>query len=494
MGRSASRALYLSSVVGLALVSLRPHPVVEAAVDVALMPVRVLAEVVRPARLLRTAEVRAADRRLRALEDEDMATRDQFFADSSAFVIPDRLDLTAGRRFVHAEVIERVAGDLDRIVVQVESGHCQGLEVGMPIISGEVYAGRVHAVDQPRPGLALVDLVTRADFRVGGRLVPDDADAAQDAGGTDPVRLVVGGVSTALRRVGKRETKDVVLAVHNPSRRHAAPGRVVVDEGAAGSEAFRREAAGFTLGTTVYLQATAEDGEPSLEDGIAPHLDYGAGLFQVAIVCPADVVREPEQPLRDVLEDWLWRPVKATAAGDPSTWREGQKLASGRLNGVRTGAAVASGTRLVGRVVHAGFLTSDAALLGDPGMWVPGIARLEGRAQPLVLGRLVSLGRETDAAGTEAILFHWEAIVPLEEFPDGSGLEQAGAETVRAVLYTGSGEPLVPRGLLLGECELPRGPGPHLLRVEEPVDTRLLGRLWVRMPLDELTPTAEAAP
>jgi len=55
------------------------------------------------------------------------------------------------------------------------------------------------------------------------------------------------------------------------------------------------------------------------------------------------------------------------------------------------------------------------------------------------------------------------------------------------VLYTGSGEPLVPRGSLLGETLLPRGPGPHLLRVEEPVDTRRLGQLWVRLPVVEMS-------
>lgn len=494
MGRSASRILFLLSVIGLVFFSLRPSPLVDFALDVALMPVRVLAEVVRPARLLRARSVRAADTRRRELHAADVAARRQLFIESSEYVVPEQRVLTSGRRFVHAEVIERVAGDVDRIILQVESGSCEGLEPGMPVISGEVFVGRLQAV-KARRGLAIVDLVTRRDFFVGGRVEPFEPLPS----GAESVRLVVGGVSTRARTADPREAGEVLLAVHNPSRTHSPEGRVVVDEGDSGNGRFRAEARGFLLGFTVAGPplpdgpdgpdgpgAPEESEGHSLKLGLAPALDYGAGLFQVAIVCPEQVSRADEHPQADVLEDGLWRRVGATSAGDPSAWREGQKLGAGRLNGVHTGAAVASGVRLVGRVSHAGLLTADVSLLGDPGFWVPAIARLEGRREPLVLGRLVSLGRERDAAGREVILFHWDAIVPLS----GAG------EPVPAVLYTGSGEPLVPRGSLLGEVLLPRGPGPHLLRVEEPVDTRRLASLWVRLPVLEMEPdeSAEEAP
>ena len=44
----------------------------------------------------------------------------------------------------------------------------------------------------------------------------------------------------------------------------------------------------------------------------------------------------------------------------------------------------------------------------------------------------------------------------------------------------GAGAIGVPRGLAIGNTTLPRGPGPHVLRVEQSVDTRHLDRLWVR--------------
>ena len=183
MGRSASRGLFLLSVVALIFFSLRPSPLVDLAFDVALMPVRVLAEVVRPARLLHARSVRAADTRLAELHESDLEAREQLFLDSSAYVVPEQPALTDGRRFVHAEVIERVQGDVDRIILQVERGSCAGLEPGMPVISGEVFVGRLQAVDAPRQGLATVDLVTRKGFFVGGIGRSQENDFCRDANG-----------------------------------------------------------------------------------------------------------------------------------------------------------------------------------------------------------------------------------------------------------------------------------------------------------------------
>ncbi|MCP5024406.1 MAG: hypothetical protein GY930_21880, partial [bacterium] len=125
-------------------------------------------------------------------------------------------------------------------------------------------------------------------------------------------------------------------------------------------------------------------------------------------------------------------------------------------------AALASGVRLIGRVIRTGPFTSDVAGLGDLGFHVPVIGmRLDGdgRGGTHVLGRLVSAGRDGDGR----IQLTWQASLPVES-----------EEPERARLYTGSGDPGVPRGLLIGETWLPPGPGPHVLVVQPPPDSDVL--------------------
>jgi hypothetical protein len=102
------------------------------------------------------------------------------------------------------------------------------------------------------------------------------------------------------------------------------------------------------------------------------------------------------------------------------------------------------------------------------------LARIEGRDEPFVLGRIVSLGRPSDGEPDE-VEIDWPAVVPIPAPAEGS------SSTVRARLFTGSGDALVPRGLVLGEAELPVGPGPHRFRLEQGVDTRDVRRLWMRL-------------
>ena len=202
--------------------------------------------------------------------------------------------------------------------------------------------------------------------------------------------------------------------------------------------------------------------------GVEPLLDYRTGLFQLVVVCPADVRRAPEELALDVLEDPdSWHSVAVTASGDPAAWRESLKVDAGGWDGLQSGAAVGSGSHLVGRIKRTSVLGADVALLGDPGFRVPALARIEGRVQPLVLGSLVTLGREKDGA---RVRFLWNAREP-----------RTAERVVRAEIFTGSGEPRVPRGLLLGVTELPAGPGLHELSVEQPVDTRDVRRLFVRI-------------
>ena len=456
-GRSTSRGLFLVAVVGLAVVSVRPAGAVDVLLEHALMPVRVLSELARPVGWLAAREVRAADGGLAELAEEDYRKRVEFFADGARHAEPDRPELALGRRFIHAEVIDRDPDSEDRIVIEIRGGGCAGLRPGMPVASGNAYVGRVSAVDPDR-GRATVDLVTGLGFYVGAVLEPEGRDRlARPVLGT--LRLVVGGVVTG------KETGKYRLRVHNPSRSDPPPGRATVDEDLSRLDPYSAEARGFELGRLL----------PPEEGGsIEPLLNYHSGLFQVVVVAPADVGRAPEGAAGEELEDGRWRRVVVTSSGDPSAWREGLKLGAGTWNGVQGGAAVVSGSRLIGRVQDAAPLSADVSLLGDPGLWIPAIARIEGVEEPLVLGRLVSLGRDPEDA--RRVRFHWEAV-----------LEWRGEASARAEVFTGSGEPLLPRGLLLGTALLSAGAGPHVLTLVQPVDTRAVRRLWVRLPATEAT-------
>lgn len=461
--RSTQRGFLVLWIVGLAVLSVRPVGVVERGLDLALLPVRLLSEAARPVGWLRRSSVAAAEERLESRMEDDFGRRQQLFRDSAVAALPDPRAFPA-RRFVLAEVIDREAGRIDRVVIRLESDSTEGIVRGLPVVSGEVFVGRIERVD-PGAGQAVVALITGRDTFVGARLAPDDPEQAS-------VRMVVGGV---LQARAPSEEEDgppasgavvpdrYLLAVHNPSRRALSPGLVVVDEGLDG-ERLDALADGFLLGRPVV-----NGGDPRRPSyGIEPQLDYRTGLFQLVVVAPQDLVRDPEQAALDVLEDPdAWREVEVTASADPAAWREGVKLDAGWWNGLASGAAVVSGSHLVGRVKRASPISSDVALLGDPGFHIPALARVEGRATPLVLGSLVTLGRDPDGAH---VRFLWNARAPRT-------VERA----TRAEIFTGSGEPRVPRGLLLGVTELPAGEGLHELDVEQPVDTREVQSLWVRI-------------
>jgi hypothetical protein len=94
-----------------------------------------------------------------------------------------------------------------------------------------------------------------------------------------------------------------------------------------------------------------------------------------------------------------------------------------------------------------------------------GLARVEGRAEPLPLGRLTVLGRTEE--GT--IRLGWDALVPFE-----------GPLPARAEVFTGSGLAGLPRGLYVGSVVLPVGPGPHVLELADVPALGDLGRVQVR--------------
>ena len=463
MPLSASRALFLALILTLALLSLAPHPRIEGYLDRALLPVRVLAELTTPLGWLRARETRAAETELASRKENEYALRQELHEDEQRYALPDRPELLAGRDFVHAEVIERLAGERDALLVRIESGGSSAVEVGMPVVQGNVFVGRVVEVDRPLRGQAKVELVTHKRFRVGAMLVPE-VPAGEGPAATPPARLVVGGLSSA----SIRSSSEIELAVHRPSARELPPGWVRTDESDSPLERFGPEVFGFDLGRLVVVR---EDPRERLY-AVEPYVDYRAGLYQLAIVRPARAGGGSEAVAGDVLFDERWLAVRATHGGDPSPWRESLKLGAGEWSGLFPGAALVHGVRLVGRVRRAGPLLADASLLGDPGFSVPALARIAGVEEPRVLGRIVSLGRVRGSSS--AVRFRWDAVVGLD------GVAGDGAP-MRALLFTGSGEPLVPRGLVLGEAELPLGRGPHTIVLEQKVDARDLRHVWVRL-------------
>jgi hypothetical protein len=268
-----------------------------------------------------------------------------------------------------------------------------------------------------------------------GERAAGEADAV--AAG-EPVYLTVGGLRAPRRR---GEPLAVRLAVHQPSSNTLAGGLARVHELFADADDSAALAEGFRLGE---VRRDGERGQLWIE----PELDYLDGLVQLAIVVPAVESEAPDTPPRPVLADGRWLATHALTFGDPSPWRSTLKVPLGRGAGVTEGAAVTgSGARLVGRVARAGNATSDVELLTDPGFTCVAIARLEGETEPRILGRITALGRGD--RGT--IRLRWWVRQPFQS----AGGSAAGGP-VRARLFTGSGEPGLPGGLVLGTVLLPR--------------------------------------
>ena len=448
MGGSRGRTAFLVALCGCAWLSLRPDARVEAWVDVGLAPARALAEVLAPWRWLRLRSVRAAEAELAEKLEGELAQRRALHESERAAARPTEPQLSFGRRFVHAEVVGRRPDHFDQLEVRLDSGVCDGLEPGMPVCSGDAYVGRVVEIDAPRKGHAWIELATARRFAVGASVGGD--------GTREEVRCVVGGLAP----MSRVDSGRLFLSVTAPSARLLPQSLARVDERLSPLARFAAEADGFLLGHP----EPGGDGEWVLR----PLVDFSSGLYQLCIVAPADIVRGPDHELADELGDERWAEARVISIGEPSARRDGFELALGRWQGAEAGAALVVGARLLGKVAHAGALSSDARRLGDPGGSLHALARIEGRDAPVVLGRIVSLGRDAD--GT--LLFHWPA--PL-------GIPGARTEVVRATLFTGAGETLVPRGLLLGEALLPTGVGPHRLRLEAADERLSIGHVRVRL-------------
>jgi len=214
---------------------------------------------------------------------------------------------------------------------------------------------------------------------------------------------------------------------------------------------------------------------------IGPELDYLDGLVQLAIVLPAAPVEAAAVPPAPALADGSWLATHALTFGDPSPWRSTLKIPLGHRAGLQAGAAVTgTGARLVGRVSRAGKGTSDVELVTDPGFTCVAIARLEGETEPRILGRITALGR--GKGGT--IRLRWCVRQPFQS-------ASAGEEAVHARLFTGSGEPGLPGGLVLGTALLPRSAAvgeEHELALDPGVDPLDVRALFVRCEAEGVRP------
>lgn len=465
-----SRLVVLAAALGCGFLALRPATRAERALELALTPLRALAELARPVSLLHARSVRAAERATAAELAGELEARRALGRGARRFVLPDEERLLAGRDFVLGEVVGRVGDDADRLEVQLIGARTpteEGLAAGMPVAVGNHYVGRIQAV---LGELVRVDLVTRSDGFVGAQL----------EGVKGPARLVVGGVLPRARRDAER-----LLAVHNPEFERGLEAlegaEVRVAEDLAGSP-WSALASGLRLGRAVLLSGVR--GEPGL--GVRADPDFAGGLFQVALIRPAAQRAGPAESEVDPLDDPHWSAATALSSGDPSGAREGVVLDAGSLRGVESGAAVVAGARLVGRIGSARPLSSSARLVGDPGLALPVLAQVEGLERPLILGWLVSLGRSDGPGGEPRAQFHWQ-----RGWPAGLG-DDANGELASAQLYTGAGAQGVPPWLLLGEALLPRRPGPQVIEIELPVDPRDLAHVRVRT--REPAGASEAAP
>lgn len=446
--RGALALLWLTLVV----LSLRPIEPLDAAVERALTPLRFVAEITWPLRLLGGSPVAAEGQARRQLIDQ-AASRAAIDALHNS-VLPTVEERRRGRRLVRAEVLRRGARGRDQIVVRPWT--FDGLAPGQPVVVRDAYVGRLAGVDRAR-GVVTVDLVTDRAFFVGAKLErPDDESA---------VHLVVGGLAVRSRRGGEPETW---LAAHNPSGNPRTGERVVVGELLPELDPHASLADGYDLGV---LEAGRAEGDWR----VRPVLDYLHGLFHVVILThPQASILDPPAPPHP-LEEGRWTRARPLTAGDPSPWRSTVQLDRGRSHGVRPGAAVVDGARLVGRVTTVGELGCEVALLDDPGLALTAVGRpLEGDLTPGVLGRLVSLG----AGQGGALAYHWRDVTLPSMAPD----QRPAPRPMR--LFTGSGESGLPAGLLIGSAALPgwssegRGHRVELADTASQVDR--LGTLWVR--------------
>lgn len=406
-----------------AFASLRPIAALDAGVELLFAPARAALELAAPAVLLPAqAAAPVAARR------EEQRLHDELEARAARAARPQELRLPAGVRAVAAEVLSRPDGRLDELEVLLEDP--RGVPRGAPVVWGDAFLGVVERLPSARATgreahLARVRLVTARDARVKARAVSAEGRAP---------RMVVGGIV--------ERGASFALAVHSPEDAPLPEQPVVLAEDAGTELAV---ANGWRLGRAAYGQDPLRE-EPRLV-GLEPEVDLEAGLARLLVLVRSTA---PAEPL-DAPAAGAWIP----ATRGPLLEERGRSafpLRAGTRHGVRAGAAVADGLRLVGRIRRAGPLASVVERLEQPGAAVHATALMEAGDLPVVLGRLRSLGLAPD--GRLRLLWGGDAAVVRGVVP--------------VTLWTLAGEAGMPGGLLIGSCSLPLGPGPHTLLVERP--------------------------
>ncbi len=331
----------------------------------------------------------------------------------------------------------------------------------MPVTTGDHYVGLVQAVraregpDGPFEDVT-VQLITSGQARI-------QASIANPGEWQADARFVVGGLLAPedFELGSERE----VLAVHHPSNRKLEQGSVLVHEPEGEGRDLAFLVNGFQLGALLRAPQPEQTTRETLL-GVIPGVDFESGLYQVLI--HTGFTTEELGALHDEeAQRGRWLDTRRAPYVDGAPWREGFKLVQGARAGVQVGAAVAHGVRLVGRVAQVGPWHADVVGPGDTDFAIPGIAVWRDGGpdhRTFVLGRLRSLGRDREGR----LLLRWPATLPAPN-------EQA----TQASVYTGSGDPGVPRGLLIGHAEIPTGPGPHVLVVEPPPDSDVWSGLQV---------------
>lgn len=458
MDLSRSRTLYFAALFALVALSLRPQVRVEKVLDLAFAPTRVLSELLLPLRALRSSSVRAAEHAIAQHVDDERARSLALLAAERARAEPVDPTLRAGRAWIHAEVVGQSAGSVpaaagDRADGSIAIRCAPGapLEVGLPVVCGDTYVGRIASLGARASGEARVTLITADAFRVGGRVAfaPSAPEATEPRAALHAqAQIVAGGL--AVNPV--EDPAGIYIAVRAPSERDLAHGTVRAGELGRG-DAPAALAEGFRLGELVRYSV---NGVPVL--ALRADLDYERGLAQVVVLAPPS--RAIPEPVllggRFGAEHWI--PARFALAGDPSHWRDSRVLCAGRRDKIEPRAVVAVGARYLGSVVTVGEFSSEVALLGDPGLSIKVLASARNGSEaqvPLPLGRMTSIGRDRSSG---EILLRWDAPIPVLAANDPRA-------SVPALLFTGSGDPDVPAGLWLGETDLPRGRGPFVLRV-----------------------------
>jgi cell shape-determining protein MreC len=432
VNRSRALGVWLLLCCAAAWLSLRPARVLAPAFESGFSPLRFCADLAAPLLVACGGGMHADASDARRTLIEGVKSTDVRRALARA-AEPTEPALRAGRHLVPGEVLQRSRDKRDVLTVRVP-GEAIGIECGDPVVCGNVYVGRVCAIDNFAQGRISVEMVTDPLHGAGA--------VAIAATGVPLARLVIGGLyARSSARAAPAASRRLALALSSTSE---LVDGAAVRMFAGGPELHEHEALvdGFRLG-----RLCAEgDGLWSIET----ELDYEGGLSQVCILLSEHTPRGEEGVPEHALADGRWIAARALSFGDPGGVRSGFLVSVGASDGIESGAVVWSRGALVGRVESVSRWYARVRRLDDPGCSVLAVASVADGAEPIVLGRLVSRG--ASAGGGVSLRWMYPRV-----------LESGAREFLEADLYTGSGELGLPSGLALGRAALPTRGGDEIV-------------------------------